>query len=71
MLSEVDMKWSDFACTQSTWFICERMPSWPFDHFQQAIIDARRELQHSVYTFNNMMTDMKNQVNEVQDTLSK
>lgn len=62
-----DMSWTDISCAAGSWFICQKLQSWSLEHFQQAILTTRREMQHSVESFTNQMTDIKNQLNDLRD----
>lgn len=39
-----DMPWSDVNCDVYNWFICEKLPTWSTEYFQQVFLESRREL---------------------------
>ncbi|KAG4070057.1 hypothetical protein HA402_013717 [Bradysia odoriphaga] len=65
-----DMKWIDISCGAGSWFICQKFQTWSLRHYQEAILTARIELQNTVDSFTNQMTDVKNKINDLQENLS-
>lgn len=64
-----DLEWADIGCTTGDWFICQKLQSWPFEYLQEAILDARREMEYNVHIFTDEVTALTTMLNDANTEL--